>query len=184
MLLQVIYTLPVSVIIFKALGPNGSLALSVAPALVVIASQISASLAWLTISSEDAPEFLASAPVTRGAVERGKLQAIALPILLVVGLPLVGLAFVAPGTAAIACLFGAGAAVSTALINLWHPVPGKRGNVLRRHSQSKLVAIMEHAMSLFWAVAMMLTAFESVFAALPIALACGLLWLNRPSRRA
>ncbi|GAC1335412.1 MAG: hypothetical protein NVSMB26_19930 [Beijerinckiaceae bacterium] len=184
MLLQVIYTLPVSVIIFKAMGPNGSLALSVAPALVVIASQISASFAWLTISSEDAPEFLASAPITRGAVERGKLQAIALPILLIVGLPLIGLAIVAPGTAAIACIFGTGAAMSTAFINLWHPIPGKRGNVLRRHSQSKFVAIMEHAMSLFWAVAMMLTAFESVFAAVPIAMACGLLWLNRPTTRA
>jgi ABC-2 type transport system permease protein len=180
MLLQVIYTLPVSFIIWKAMGPNGSVALSIGPAVVVIASQLSAALAWLTISSEDAPEFLASAPVTRAEVERSKLQAIALPIVIVIGLPLLGLAIIAPRTAAITCLFGCGAAVSTAMINIWHPIPGKRGNVMRRHSQSKFVAIMEHAMSMLWAVAMMLVALRSYAAAIPIAIACLLLWTNRP----
>ena len=71
-LLQIIYTMPVSVVLWRAQGPDGSIALAVAPALVVVAAHISASLAWLTISSEDAPEFLATAPVSRGEIERAR----------------------------------------------------------------------------------------------------------------
>ena len=51
---------------------------------------------------------------------------------------------------------------------------------MRRHSQSKLVGIMEHSLSLCWAVAMVLAALGSMLALIPIALAFGLLWFNRP----
>lgn len=97
--LQIIYTLPIAVMIWRSQGPDGDIAMSVAPALVVIASQIAASLAWLTISSEDAPEFLASAPVTRREIERRKLEAIALPLACFLALPLVGIAFFSPKAA-------------------------------------------------------------------------------------
>ena len=179
-LLQILYTLPLSIVIWQALGPQGTIAISVAPALVVIASQISASLAWLTLSSEDAPEFLASAPITRGEIERRKLEAIAVPVLAIVGLPLLGLLFVEPKTALITFAFAAGAAISTALLNLWHPSPGKRGDVMRRHAQSKLVGLMEHLLSMFWALAIMMTMMKNSFAFIPVLLALMLLWMNRP----
>jgi hypothetical protein len=46
----------------------------------VIAAQVSGSLDWVRISGEDAPEFLAFAPMTRKAADLYKLGAIALPI--------------------------------------------------------------------------------------------------------
>lgn len=184
LLLQVIYTLPVAFIIWRSLGTQNAAAVSVAPAIVVIASQLSASLAWITISSEDAPEFLASAPVTRGEIEWRKLEAVALPLGLFLALPLVGLAFVSPTAALWAVVFAVCAASSTALLNLWHPMPGRRTMVMRRHSQSKLIGMMEHLLSLLWAVAMVLTVLGSVFAFLPIGLALAVLWFNRPARSA
>ena len=50
-------------------------------------------------------------------------------------------------------LFGAGAIASSALVDLWRQAPSRRGLVLRRHSQSKLVVLMEHLVSILWAVA-------------------------------
>lgn len=179
-LLQIIYTMPISVVLWRAMGPNGSLALATAPALVAVSSNVAASLAWLAISSEDAPEFLATAPVSRREIERRKLEAIALPLLAIVGLPLAFVWTAGVKAGAVTTAYVAAAACAAALLNLWHPVPGRRGDVLRRHSQSKLVAMMEHMLSLLWAVALALTAFESWTAAVPIACALFLLWTQRP----
>lgn len=179
-MLLIVYTLPVSIVIWRNQGPGGSLAISVAPAIVVIASQVAASLAWLTISGEDAPEFLATAPITRREMEWRKLQAIALPLLALMALPVAGLAWVDPSSAALAFVFAIGASACTAFLNFWHPMPGKRVMMLRRHSQSKLIAMMEHALALLWAVAVAMTALGSWLAVIPLACAASILWFNRP----
>ncbi|MDH7797257.1 MULTISPECIES: hypothetical protein [unclassified Beijerinckia] len=184
LMLQVIYTLPVALVVWRSLGTQDAIAISVAPAIVVIASQVSASLAWLTLSSEDAPEFLASAPVTRREIERRKLEAVALPLGLFLALPLLGLALVSPIAALWTLVFATCAALSTALLNLWHPMPGRRVMVMRRHSQSKLIAMMEHLLSLLWAVAMVMAVLGSLFAFVPISLVLAVLWFNRPARAA
>jgi ABC-2 type transport system permease protein len=179
-MLQVIYTLPVSIVIWRSQGPNGSMAISIAPAIVVIAAQISASLAWLTISSEDAPEFLATAPVSRRVIERRKLEAIAVPLSCFLAAPLLALAWASVELALYTLVFTAGAAASTAFLNFWHPMPGRRVAVLRRHSQSKLIAMLEHLLSLLWAVAMVLCVVDSWYALVPLGMIAGILWLNRP----
>ncbi len=184
-LLQVVYALPISIVIWRSQGPNGSIALSVAPAIVVIASQISASLAWLTISSEDAPELLASAPVTKAQVQRRKLEAIALPLACFLALPLAGLAWFSIKGAVFALIFAIGAALSTAFLNLWHPMPARRVMVLRRHSQSKIIGMIEHLLSLLWAVAMVMAVIGTWLAAIPLALvivivACSRLRRSKP----
>lgn len=179
-MLQVIYTLPVSIVIWRSQGPNGSLAISVAPAVVVIASQISASLAWLTVSSEDAPEFLATAPVEKRAVEWRKLEAIAIPLICFLLAPVLALTWTSVELALYTATFSAGAAASTAFLNFWHPMPGRRVAVLRRHSQSKLIAILEHTLALLWALAMVLGVLNSWYTLIPLSLVAAILWLNRP----
>ena len=178
-LLQIIYTTPISVVLWRAMGPNGSLALATAPALVAVASNVAASLAWLAISSEDAPEFLATAPVSRRDIERRKLEAIALPLIVIVALPLAFVWSAGFKAGLVTTAYVAAAALAAALLNLWHPVPGRRGDILRRHGQSKLVAMMEHMLSLLWAVALALTAFASWSAIIPILCALFLLWTQR-----
>ena len=48
---------------------------------------------------------------------------------------------------------------SGALLMLWRQAPARRGMVLRRHSQSKLLALGEHWLSLLWAATDAIAAF-------------------------
>ena len=178
--LQIIYTMPISVMLWRAMGPNGSIALATAPTLVAVSCNVAASLSWLTISSEDAPEFLATAPVKRSEVNRRKLEAIAMPLAVMFALPLYFIWSIAHLAGWITLFYVVAGASSTALLNLWNPAPGRRGDLLRRHSQSKLIGMMEHTLSLLWAMALAFTAFKTWIAIIPIAMAMALLWFNRP----
>ncbi len=60
-------------------GPTGTVGVAFAPALVVIAAQLAGALSWIALSAEDAPDFLAAAPVARSAIERGKIASIGQP---------------------------------------------------------------------------------------------------------
>jgi ABC-2 type transport system permease protein len=178
--LQIVYTLPVSVILWRNGGATGTVGVAFAPSIVVIAAQLAGSLSWLALSGEDAPEFLATAPVTRAQIERRKIEAIALPVFAILALPLAGLAWASPWSALFAAVFASGAGLSTALLNLWRQAPARRTMVLRRHSQSKLVGLLEHFLSILWAVGAVVAILGSWAALAPLAIAGVVLWLNRP----
>jgi ABC-2 type transport system permease protein len=181
--LQALYTLPIAFILWRNGGVTATPGVAFAPTLVVVAGQLSASLAWIALCAEDAPDFVATAPARRGQIERAKIAALALPVALAMALPLTGLAFVAPGAAVAALACGAGACISGALLMLWRQAPARRGLVLRRHSQSKIVALIEHWLSLCWAGATGMAALGQPAALAPIGLAALTLWLASPSRR-
>ncbi len=182
--LQALYTLPIAFILWRNGGVTAEPGVAFAPTLVVIAGQLSASLAWIALCGEDAPDFVATAPATRGEIERAKIAAIALPVGLVMALPLAGLALASPYAAALALACGAGAGVSGALLMLWRQAPARRGLVLRRHSQSKIVALIEHWLSLCWAGVTGMAALGHPAALAPLGLAALTLWWARPSRPA
>lgn len=167
--LQIIYTIPIAVVLVR--GESVPAALALAPTIVVIAAQVAASLAWITVSGEDAPELIATAPVSSAAVDRAKLEAVALPVLMILAVPLAGLALVDWWSALLATVFGAAAATCTSLANFWHPMPGNRRGMLRRHSQSKLMALVEHGFAVLWAVAIVLAMIGSALAIVAIAIA-------------
>ena len=68
--------MPVAVILWRSGGPTGKVGVAFTPALVVIAAQLAGALSWIALSAEDAPDFLATAPIARSAIERGKVAAI------------------------------------------------------------------------------------------------------------
>jgi ABC-2 type transport system permease protein len=179
--LQIVYTLPLAVVLLRGVE-NLPLAIALAPALVVISAQIAASLAWITVSGEDAPELIAAAPVRRTEVELAKLSAVGAPVVGILVLPFIGLAVLSPHVALLSALFAAAASVSTALLNLWHPMPGNRRGMLRRHSQSKLMAMLEHLMAMLWAIAIVLAIAGTPWVLLPVALALALLAYCSPVR--
>jgi ABC-2 type transport system permease protein len=183
MLLQVVYTLPIAIVLLHNGGVTGSVGVAVAPAIVVIAAQLSGSLAWVALSAEDAPDFLASAPVTRGEVERRKIEAIALPIGLLLAAPVLALALASPWAAVCVTLFALGAGVSTTLVNLWRQAPARRSIVLRRHSQSRLTQLIELSITILWAIACAAAIMGSWTTLALLALAALILWLSRPRRR-
>ena len=84
--------------------------------------------------------------------------------------PLAALAWASPRAAAVALVCGAAACVSGALLMLWRQAPAWRGLVLRRHSQSKLIALFEHWLSLAWAVTTGLAVMGTVLCLVPAAL--------------
>lgn len=180
--LQIIYTIPLAVVLVR----SGSLplALALTPAVVVIAAQVSASLAWIAISGEDAPELIASAPVQTSATDIAKLTAIAVPVTLVAALPLGILALSSPRPAMLAFLFAAGASASTALLNLWHPMPGNRRGMLRRHAQSKVIGLFEHLLAILWAIAAILALLGSWIWPVPLVLSLAVLCHGRLARLA
>jgi ABC-2 type transport system permease protein len=179
LLLQAAYTTPLAVILWRSGGPTGTVGVAFTPALVVIAAQLAGALSWIALSAEDAPDFLTTAPVSRAVVERAKIAAIGQPIALILSLPLAALAFASPWAGFCALLFGAGAIASSALVNLWRQAPSRRGLVLRRHAQSKLVGMMEHLVSILWAVATAAAVIGSWATLVPLAAIAAVLALNR-----
>ena len=103
-------------------------------------------------------------------------------ILLILVPPLVGLALASPSVALLVGVFATAAAISTALLNLWHPMPGNRRGMLRRHSQSKLMAMLEHLLAMLWGIGVFIAVLGSVWAALPVVLAVLMLAFFRPAR--
>jgi ABC-2 type transport system permease protein len=178
LLLQAAYTTPLAVILWRGGGPTGTVGVAFTPALVVIAAQLAGALSWIALSAEDAPDFLTTAPLPRAVIERAKI-AIGQPLALILALPLAALAFASPWAGFCALLFGAGAIASAALVNLWRQAPSRRGLVLRRHSQSKLVGMMEHLVSVLWAVATTTAVIGSWATLVPLAAIAGVLALNR-----
>jgi hypothetical protein len=83
-------------------------------------------------------------------------------------LPLAALALLAPFVALMVTLFAAAASISTAL-NLWHPMPRNRRGMLRRYSQSKIMALN--------------AVVGSAWALVPIGLANAVLLLCSPPQR-
>ena len=181
-MLQALYTLPVGIVLWRQGGVVGAPGVAFGPMLVVIAGQLAGSLAWLALSAEDAPDFLATAPATRGQLERAKLTAILMPVALFMAAPLVALTAVAPFGGLVAMLGSGGAAASGALLMLWRQAPARRGMVLRRHSQSKLIALGEHWLSLLWAATTAIAAIGSCVFVVPLALVAFTLWMIRPAR--
>ena len=69
-LMQLLYLLPPAFLLWRGFyDGSGSLALLV-PILIIAAGQLAGSLAWLAISGEDAPDLIASAPVTTARISR------------------------------------------------------------------------------------------------------------------
>ena len=116
-------------------------------------------------------------------MDRAKLTAVALPVFVIAALPLAGLALVSWRIALLTALFASAGAASTALLNFWHPMPGNRRGMLRRHSQSKLIALVEHALAILWAIAIVLALMSSPVALVAIALVAAILAFIRSRHR-
>src|SRR3984885_10861289 len=127
-LMQMLYLLPPALMLwrsFAAQSPSGALNLLV-PVLVMAAGQLAGGLAWLTISGEDAPDLVATAPIPPGFVLRAKIEAV-LAVITVVCAPLIAVLAVASPWHAMLTLAGVVAASASAnAIQLWFLTQAKR----------------------------------------------------------
>ena len=65
-LMQMLYLVPPAVLLWRSFEAGGGALNLLVPVLVMAAGQLAGGLAWLTISGEDAPDLVATAPVPRG----------------------------------------------------------------------------------------------------------------------
>ena len=150
-LMQLLYLLPPAFLLWRSFyNGSGSFALLV-PVLIIAAGQLAGSLAWLAISGEDAPDLIASAPVTTARAIRAKTEAVMGVIAIIFGPFVVALLVLAPVSALITVLGVAGAAASATAIQFWFRAQAKRSQLRRRHTSSLIATFAEALSSFSWA---------------------------------
>ena len=159
---------------------------SLAGAVTFMAGQVAGSLAWITISAEDAPELLAVAPVDGAVMRRAKLTATMIPVAVLLAAPLGALLWLTPWIGVCATTGAIASAASAGLVNLWFEKPAPRKAFRNRRGGSILGAVAEMLLGLGWGVTAGMAAALSPWALIPAAatlVAMGVLYgLSDPDR--
>jgi ABC-2 type transport system permease protein len=70
-LMQLLYLLPPALLLWRSYGERTDALVVLVPVLVMAAGQLAGGLAWLAISGEDAPDLVATAPISSHHIVRG-----------------------------------------------------------------------------------------------------------------
>lgn len=181
-LLRLLYLVPVTLILARAASRGEPAALAGAAAMVVfMTGQVAGSLAWITMSAEEAPDLLIASPTAIRVVRRAKLAAALLPMAFILAPIVVGAAWFSLKLGAIT-LIGAGAGgYACALVNLWQQKPARRSDFRRRRGASWYALWLEASICGFIAVATAAAVMKPLWAIPPVLCALGLLLLGRRS---
>jgi ABC-2 type transport system permease protein len=117
---------------------------------ILLGASIAGPLAWLTIAAEDAPDLLAAAPVSRGALMRAKIEAAMLPVLPICLAPLPFLLTTHAWFAVCLAVCAFGSALSAALLNMSNPVAKRRDSFKTRHQGNGLKGLLVLLLVAFW----------------------------------
>jgi ABC-2 type transport system permease protein len=187
-LLQLIYMIPLVFVLYRSSSDAGEMHAGMfgvlAGAVAAISASLAASLIWLTVSAEDAPDLVAAAPIDRRMLEHGKLMAAVGPVVILAGIAAAGIARMDP-TAALWTLAGAtAAAISAGYVGVWHQEPGARKDFRRRPKASWTAQLGQSFVTIAWAGATGLAASGlAALAIIPGVIAIGLLLALGESRR-
>ncbi len=174
-LMQILYLLPPAVLLWRSFEAGGGPVNLLVPVLVMSAGQLAGGLAWLTISGEDAPDLVATAPVPARFVLRAKVEAV-LAIIAAIFLPLVIVIAVASPWHAL--ITGAGvviAAASATAIQLWFRTQAKRSQFRRRQVSSRVATFAEAFSSITWAATAAIAAVSLWLAIAPAVIALAII---------
>jgi ABC-2 type transport system permease protein len=186
-LLQLFYLLPLFLVFGTRLGEEGFNRFAVAgfsSGFVLLVTSLAASLAWLTVSAEDAPDLIASAPIARDRIDRAKALAAGIPAAVLLAPPAIGASIIVAPMAGVWLLLGGGAAImSTCFIAIWHQTPGNRKDFRRRTRGSLLLNFGRSLVAMGWIGATALAVSGWVLpAVVPGLIAVGLLLALHESR--
>lgn len=179
--LRLLYLLPLLFILLRSTDGGTAATLAAASAGVVfVTGQLAGSLAWVTISTEDSPDLLASAPAGARLLRRAKLTAALLPVAAVLSLPLAVLIRLSPQAGLVAAAACGGAALSSGLVRLWYARPAKRTDFNKREKGGGiLVNLTELLMGAGWSTAAYLGVRFGLWGLIPAAVVLVLLLLMR-----
>ena len=178
-LTQLLYLVPPAILLVRNFAANGRIAIILAPILIMSAGQMAGGLAWLTISGEDAPDLVRTAPVPPSLILRTKIEAVGECIVFVFLPFVIAMALYSPGSAVIAALGIGASAMSSAMIQLWFRSQAKRSHFRRRHTSSRIATFAEAFSSITWAAAGAIAVAGSWIAGIIALIAVGVLALVR-----
>src|SRR6195952_1160608 len=150
-LMQLLYLVPPALLLWRSFADSSAALVLITPVIVMAAGQLAGGLAWLTISGEDAPDLVATAPLPVTRVIRAKIEVV-LIVIAVIFAPLVAaLALASPLQAVVTASGIIIAAASATAIQLWFRVQARRSQFRRRQTSSRLATLAEAFSSIGWA---------------------------------
>jgi ABC-2 type transport system permease protein len=170
-LMQLLYLLPPALLLSRNFGFAGHVSQICVPVLIMAAGQLAGGLAWLTISGEDAPDLVASAPLTASRTLRAKIEAVIGAVALVFAPFVVALAFASLAEGLIAAAGIAASAAAATAIQLWFRTQAKRSHFRRRQTSSRIATFAEAFSSITWAATGAIAVAASPLAAVPATIA-------------
>ena len=184
-LMQLLYLTPPALLLWRSFAAGDNASALLVPVLIMAAGQLAGGLAWLAISGEDAPDLVATAPVSPRQVTRAKIEA-AMGGIVVVFAPFVAVLTFASTIDAIVAAAGIMiAAASASAIQLWFRTQAKRSHFRRRQTSSRVATFAEALSSVCWAATGGLVAagmwFAVAAALVAVIILVGARWLS-PAR--
>ena len=178
-LMQLLYLLPPAAMLWHSYVHKGGAPVVLIPMLVMAAGQLAGALAWLTISGEDAPDLVRTAPVSPSRLLRSKIETVMLCIGIVFSPLVLGLLFFSMNVALVAAGAIVASAVSAIAIQLWFRSQVKRSQFRQRHASSRVATLSEAFSSITWAAASAIAAAGSWTAVVVVMIALGILFVVR-----
>jgi ABC-2 type transport system permease protein len=184
-LMQILYLLPPALLLWVTFRTGHDASVVLIPVIVMAAGQLAGGLAWLTISGEDAPDLVSTAPIASNRILLAKIEAVIGMIALVFAPIVAFLAFDALFATVVCGLGVLSAAAAATIIQLCFRVQARRSHFRRRQTSSRFATFAEAFSSIAWAATSGLAAAGLWQAAGPAVVALGILamvWTISPSR--
>lgn len=184
-LMQLLYLVPPALLLWRSFSDSTIAIVLITPVVVMAAGQLAGGLGWLTISGEDAPDLVATAPLRPSRVIRAKIEVVLLTIGVLFAPLALALIFASPLQAAVTAIGVTVAAASATAIQLWFRVQARRSQFRRRQTSSRLATFAEAFSSIGWAATAALTLAMPIAALISGLMTAGILaatWRLSPRR--
>jgi ABC-2 type transport system permease protein len=184
-LMQMLYLLPPAVFLWHSFHTRTTDAyILLVPMMVMAAGHLGGNLAWLSISGEDAPDLIATAPVSARRITCAKIEAVMGAVGIIFAPLVTALAFASVRPALVTSTGVFVAVASATFIQLCFRTQAGRRQFRHRHaSSSRIATFAEASTSIAWAGTSALVAADSGLALIPALIAITILggvWLISP----
>jgi len=182
--MQILYLLPPALFLWHTLHSSTDAYVLLVPMMVMAAGHLGSNLAWLSISGEDAPDLVATAPISAQRIIWAKVEAVMSAIAFIFAPLVAALALASLRPALVAGVGIVVSAASAILIQLCFRTQVSRSQFRHRHASSSRIATFAEAFSsIAWAATFALAVAGS-WLALVLALSAitilGAVWLISP----
>lgn len=184
-LMQILYLLPPAILLWITFGDATESFVVLIPVVVMAAGQLAGGLAWLSISGEDAPDLISTAPIAASRIVAAKIEAV-IGMIALIFTPLIVMLLFDSLYAALVCALGILlSSASATLIQLCFRVQARRSQFRRRQTSSRIATFAEAFSSIAWAASAGVAADGSWFAVFPALAGLVILagvWTIRPKQ--